>query len=131
MSYLLDGRLTIHDDLKHAEIYFEREPHEISAEYSFGGRGMELSELLVFNGKLYSCDDRTGIVYEVLREDANTPRVVPWVILVDGDGRNTSKGNLPEKFNQSLNQFKKKTCIFKVLNVNGWQLKIVKCISEV
>ena len=48
-------------------------------------RGMELSELLVFNGKLYSPDDRTGIIYEI------TPdwKVLPWVILNDGNGRVT------------------------------------------
>lgn len=92
VSYLLSGRLTLDDDLKKAVIDFEREPDEINAEYSFGGRGMELSELIVFNGKLYSCDDRTGIVYEVLLDGKTPPRVVPWIILVDGDGRNTSKG---------------------------------------
>lgn len=46
------------------------------------GRGMELSELVVFNGKLYVLDDRTGIVYE-LHDD----RVIPFVMLNDGDGR--------------------------------------------
>lgn len=91
VSYLLNGRLTLNDDFKNADISFDHEPQEISTEYSFGGRGMELSELVVFNGKLYSCDDRTGIVYEVLTNE-KSPRVVPWVILVDGDGRNTSKG---------------------------------------
>ncbi|ELK38016.1 Soluble calcium-activated nucleotidase 1 [Myotis davidii] len=42
---------------------------------------MELSDLVVFNGKLYSVDDRTGVVYRI---EGNTP--VPWVILSDGDG---------------------------------------------
>ena len=45
------------------------------------GRGMELSELVVFNGKLYSVDDRTGIVYHI-----DGDKAVPWVILPDGDG---------------------------------------------
>ena len=45
------------------------------------GRGMELSDLIVFNGKLYSVDDRTGVVYQI-----DGSRVVPWVILSDGDG---------------------------------------------
>lgn len=49
---------------------------------------MELSELVVFNGKLLTFDDRTGIVFEV--EKAN---VTPWVILQDGDGK-SSKGIL-------------------------------------
>lgn len=33
--------------------------------FSYKGRGMELSTLNYFNGKLYSCDDKTGIVYEL------------------------------------------------------------------
>ena len=46
------------------------------------GRGMELSELLVFNGHLYTIDDRTGIVYQIKDEN----RIFPWVVLSDGDG---------------------------------------------
>lgn len=45
------------------------------------GRGMELSELVAFNGKLYTVDDRTGVVYHI-----DGDKVVPWVILPDGDG---------------------------------------------
>ena len=47
---------------------------------------MELSELATFNGKLYSVDDRTGIVFDVSESKA-----VPWVILADGDG-NSDEG---------------------------------------
>lgn len=48
--------------------------------------GMELSELVAFNGHLYSVDDRTGVVYRIEGNQA-----VPWVILPDGDG-SVSKG---------------------------------------
>jgi len=44
--------------------------------------GMELSELVTFDGKLLTVDDRTGIVYEIVED-----QVVPWVILADGNGR--------------------------------------------
>lgn len=47
---------------------------------------MELSELVAFNGHLYSVDDRTGVVYRIEGSQA-----VPWVILPDGDG-SVSKG---------------------------------------
>lgn len=47
---------------------------------------IELSELVVFNGKLYSCDDRTGIVYELMNLDGDDVIPVPWVILADGNG---------------------------------------------
>ena len=46
-----------------------------------GGRAMELSELVAFNGHLLSVDDRTGVVYKLRGES-----VVPWLILADGDG---------------------------------------------
>lgn len=89
ISYLLRGKLELNNDLRNAEIEFEIEPTELSTQYSYGDRGMELSELVVFNGKLYSCDDRTGIIYEI---KAESNMAIPWVILVDGDGKNTSKG---------------------------------------
>lgn len=43
---------------------------------------MELSELVTYNGKIYTVDDRTGIVFEIAGGQA-----VPWVILGDGNGR--------------------------------------------
>lgn len=33
---------------------------------SVGNRGMELSEVIKYNGKLYAMCDKTGIVYEIL-----------------------------------------------------------------
>lgn len=48
----------------------------------FLGRGMELSELVTFNGKLLTFDDRTGIVFEI---DSNASTLSPWVILTDGE----------------------------------------------
>ncbi|XP_075232064.1 soluble calcium-activated nucleotidase 1 [Lycorma delicatula] len=62
------------------------EPIKLKTRLSENGRGMELSELVVFNGKLLTFDDRTGMVYEI-EGDA----VIPWVILMDGNGR-TNKG---------------------------------------
>lgn len=47
---------------------------------------MELSELVVYNGKLLTFDDRTGFVYEIIND-----KIVPWIMLVDGDGH-TMKG---------------------------------------
>lgn len=50
---------------------------------------MELSELTYFNDRLYTCDDRTGILYEVFLD---RKLVVPQHIFTGGDGRSTSKG---------------------------------------
>lgn len=58
---------------------------------SYGGRGLELSELVVYDGRLLAVDDRTGVVYSV---DAATNTIVPWVVLTDGDG-NSEKGASP------------------------------------
>lgn len=41
---------------------------------------MELSELVTFNGRILTFDDRTGIVFEL-----NNDNVSPWVILTDGE----------------------------------------------
>lgn len=60
----------------------------LETDLSMKGRGMELSELIVFDGKLLSFDDRTGTVFVI-----NKNFTYPWLILMDGDGRN-SKGKL-------------------------------------
>lgn len=59
------------------------EPKKLKHSYALKDRGMELSELVVFDGRLLTFDDRTGIVYEIVNEQ----KMVPWVLLVDGDGR--------------------------------------------
>lgn len=41
---------------------------------------MELSELVTFNGRILTFDDRTGIVFEISNDN-----VSPWVILTDGE----------------------------------------------
>ena len=50
------------------------------------GRGMELSELVVFNSRLLTCDDRTGIIYYLESKDTEELEPIPWVILGDGNG---------------------------------------------
>jgi soluble calcium-activated nucleotidase 1 len=62
----------------------------LSSAHSEADRGMELSELVLYNGALYTMDDRSGIVYEVVDYKGN-PRVFPRYILMEGDG-NTDKG---------------------------------------
>ena len=88
LSYLIYGNLTISDDHRKVTVKFENEPVVLTSSVSQGGRGMELSELITFNGKLYTVDDRTGFVYEIWNKQA-----IPWVVLTDGDGRQM-KGTL-------------------------------------
>lgn len=62
-------------------------PKELRSSFSLKGRGMELSELVVFNGRLLTFDDRTGLVYAIEND-----HVYPWLLLMDGDGKASSKG---------------------------------------
>jgi hypothetical protein len=59
----------------------------LDGEMNEAGRGMELSELVHFQNMLLTCDDRTGIIYEIVDEST----VVPRYILSGGDG-NKAKG---------------------------------------
>lgn len=57
---------------------------ELSSSLAMKGRGMELSELVTFDGRLLSFDDRTGMIYFIEGE-----QTYPWVILMDGNGKST------------------------------------------
>lgn len=85
-SYLKRGHLLVSDSGDRVSVEWDADRVVLESHLSDKGRGMELSELVVFNGHLYSVDDRTGVVYRI--EDN---RAVPWVILADGDG-SVSKG---------------------------------------
>ncbi|XP_026679655.1 soluble calcium-activated nucleotidase 1-like [Diaphorina citri] len=63
-------------------IWDSEKPTVLKSGYGLNGRGMELSELVVFDGKLLTVDDRTGIVYIV-----ENNMVIPWVVLMDGNGQ--------------------------------------------
>ena len=89
MSYYKTGYLRISDDRKRADVTWDATDTVLTSRLAEKGRGMELSDLAVFNGKLYSCDDRTGIVFEI----AASGDVRPWTLLLDGPG-NVAKGTL-------------------------------------
>ncbi|XP_073995801.1 apyrase-like isoform X2 [Rhodnius prolixus] len=80
------GTLTWDKTSEKVDVVWDEEDRDLKSKYSYSGRGMELSELVTFNGKLFSPDDRTGIVY--LIENGN---FYPWVMLLDGPG-NINKG---------------------------------------
>lgn len=84
-SYYKKGYLTWYASNNTIDISWDRlEPKVLKSSISMGGRGMELSELVTFNGQIYSFDDRTGIVYSISEDDT----VLPWLILMDGNGTN-------------------------------------------
>lgn len=59
-SFFKTGTLTLHQD-QSITIKWDAERAELDTHIAEKGRGAELSELVVFNGKLYTVDDRTGI----------------------------------------------------------------------
>ncbi|XP_030646531.1 soluble calcium-activated nucleotidase 1 isoform X1 [Chanos chanos] len=80
-SYMQKGYLLVSESGDTVAVEWDRERVVLESHLAEKGRGMELSELTVFNGKLYSVDDRTGVVYHI-----DGTKAVPWVILPDGDG---------------------------------------------
>lgn len=85
LSFFLKGYLDISQDHSSAKFQF-RNRITLEETLAMGGRGMELSELIVFNGNLYTFDDRTGVVFQI-HSDSGKDIVVPWVVLPDGNGK--------------------------------------------
>ena len=84
-SFYKEGVLRKHYSGEYS-VAWDSEKDVLMTQIAEKGRGLELSELAVFNEKLYTVDDRTGIVYQIKNK-----KVIPWVILPDGDG-SVSKG---------------------------------------
>ncbi|KAK9535129.1 hypothetical protein VZT92_007530 [Zoarces viviparus] len=80
-SYMRRGHLLVSQSGDMVAVEWDADRVVLESHLSEKGRGLELSELVVFNGKLYSVDDRTGVVYHI-----DGDKIVPWVILPDGDG---------------------------------------------
>lgn len=132
MSQLQKGYLIWDPSSNSVRIRWDSSTILLKSSLNHAGRGMELSELVVFNGKLYTMDDRTGVVYEIVGNE-----VVPWVILPDGDGK-TSKG-----FKSEWATVKNEELIVggfgkewtnpsgKVINFNPQWIKTVTSIGEV
>ncbi|XP_053708485.1 soluble calcium-activated nucleotidase 1 isoform X2 [Synchiropus splendidus] len=85
-SYMKRGHVLVSQSGDKVAVEWDADKVVLESHLAEKGRGMELSELVVFNGKLYTVDDRTGVVYQV-----DGDKAVPWVILTDGDG-SVSKG---------------------------------------
>uniref|UniRef100_A0A7E4UM52 Soluble calcium-activated nucleotidase 1 n=1 Tax=Panagrellus redivivus TaxID=6233 RepID=A0A7E4UM52_PANRE len=90
-SYYKTGLVTVTPDGKSASVLWQDDHTRVlSSTISAGGRAMELSDLAVFDGKLLTVDDRTGLVY-ILQHNGNALETIPWVLLNDGPG-NITKG---------------------------------------
>ncbi|CAH0563977.1 unnamed protein product [Brassicogethes aeneus] len=82
-SYLKTGYLSFNPYSHRVAITWDKtDPARLTNNFALKGRGMELSELVVFDGRLLTFDDRTGIIYEL-----SNNKVIPWILLMDGDGK--------------------------------------------
>ncbi|KAJ3452445.1 soluble calcium-activated nucleotidase [Anaeramoeba flamelloides] len=79
-SYLKTGTLMRNKDSDTYSLTWKEE-HLLESRLGEGGRGMELSELILWNKMLLAFDDRSGIVFEV-----HNGQVIPRYILSTGNG---------------------------------------------
>lgn len=66
-------------------------PRELFSKHNEAGRGMELSELTLYQNRLLAFDDRTGSIFEVLSKNEKDSFVVPRFVITEGEG-DTDKG---------------------------------------
>ena len=92
-SVLLPGVLTYSGRNADGEPYgvkWDDDGYSVTTKHNEGGRGMELSELTLYDGRLLSFGDRTGIIYEFIRrgegEEGGGIVSVPRFILSEGSG---------------------------------------------
>lgn len=91
-SWLQPGILTSHDHGKSYSIEFSEDVRKLVGGHNEAGRGMELSELTLYQNRLLAFDDRTGDVFELLNKDSGaTTFVVPRFVITEGNGE-TDKG---------------------------------------
>uniref|UniRef100_A0A6A7G2S2 Apyrase n=2 Tax=Hirondellea gigas TaxID=1518452 RepID=A0A6A7G2S2_9CRUS len=88
-SLWLEGVLKFDGDT--ISVTWDESEFELQSAHSEAGRGMELSELAIFQDRLWTFDDRSGIAYEISKDH----QVIPRFILTEGDG-NSPKGQKTE-----------------------------------
>ncbi|XP_025207929.1 apyrase-like [Melanaphis sacchari] len=86
ISYFKKGNLTYNSVTKNITIEWDstNNGNQFKSNLATSGRGLELSELVTYNGNLITLDDKTGLVYVI--DDNN---LIPWVLVVNGNGRKT------------------------------------------
>eukprot|EP00550_Attheya_septentrionalis_P002722 CAMPEP_0198291746 /NCGR_PEP_ID=MMETSP1449-20131203/9172_1 /TAXON_ID=420275 /ORGANISM="Attheya septentrionalis, Strain CCMP2084" /LENGTH=429 /DNA_ID=CAMNT_0043990427 /DNA_START=313 /DNA_END=1602 /DNA_ORIENTATION=+ len=90
-SILLPGTITRDPATNKYSIEFE-DTRSLVSKHNEEGRGMELSELTIYENRLLSFDDRTGTVFEILNKNGGKDSyVVPRFVITEGEGE-TDKG---------------------------------------
>ncbi|KAH0486967.1 MAG: uncharacterized protein KVP18_001003 [Porospora cf. gigantea A] len=92
-SHLLSGEIWQADDAYHVQWRNDGKPEILYSAMNEAGRGLELSDLTLFGERLYTFDDRTGMVFALLHSRSPVePYVLPVQVLVEGDGITSTKG---------------------------------------
>jgi soluble calcium-activated nucleotidase 1 len=90
-SVLLPGVIAYDKSTNQYSIEFDP-PRTLTSYHNEAGRGMELSELTLYNNRLLAFDDRTGSVFEILNKNHGQDSfVVPRFVITEGSG-DTDKG---------------------------------------
>jgi len=89
-SFVLDGTITWDPSAK-KYTHSLNGKREIVSGHNEAGRGMELSELTLYNNRLLAFDDRTGSIFELLSKSEDETYVVPRFVITEGEG-DTDKG---------------------------------------
>ncbi|CAD6996289.1 apyrase [Ceratitis capitata] len=130
-SHLKKGYLTYRRSKPEISIKWDSgEPVVLESGFSLKGRGMELSELVTFNGKLLSFDDRTGLIYDITND-----KPIPWIILLDGNDHSAKGfkaewatvkdqqlyvGSMGKEWTTSAGEFENENPMYvKVISPNG------------
>lgn len=85
-SFLTTAQLLRSEDGSYSVLVGHKK--EVFTQIGENERGMELSELIKYNGVLYSFDDRTGIIYEI-KEKSGEYIAVPKHIVTNPDPMST------------------------------------------
>ncbi|XP_050423862.1 soluble calcium-activated nucleotidase 1-like [Adelges cooleyi] len=86
ISYMKKGYLIYKIDDGTTEFEWdEGEDIALKSNLAVNGRGMELSELVTYDGRLLTFDDKTGIIYE-MHDDHSLSK---WVVVTGGDGKSS------------------------------------------
>lgn len=74
-SLLYQGKVVVDESRRNARVNWDKNIQSLQSQISAGGRAMELSDLVLYDERILSVDDRTGIIYEVI----DYKSLIPWV----------------------------------------------------
>ncbi|XP_029346300.1 apyrase-like [Acyrthosiphon pisum] len=101
ISYFKEGHLTYKPSDEKISIEwddFESNGDRLKTNLSVNGRGAELSELVTYNSKLITLDDKTGYLYLIQNKILE-----PWVKVLAGNGQKDEGNNIHFALRYPLN----------------------------